>query len=162
MFVAELGAIVFKNLAPQRLRFLHDRMQQAAYGMLDDQAKREAHLRIGLLLQSSVADVVDAIIDDFLWFVKWKERYPTKFFYYFGHTFDREMLFQLADFLNIEPDKRWCDISLEIFEVQNMSYGYTEDLLEHYDNAVKSRFRDYPRFCRNLLRFTEDCSPSRQ
>ena len=42
---------------PTRLRFLHDRMQQAAYGMLNEQAKREAHLRIGSLLQSSVADV---------------------------------------------------------------------------------------------------------
>lgn len=41
----------------QRLRFLHDRVQQAAYGMLTEQAKREAHLRIGSLLQSSIADV---------------------------------------------------------------------------------------------------------
>ena len=42
---------------PTGLRFLHDRMQQAAYGMLNEPAKREAHLRIGSLLQSSVADV---------------------------------------------------------------------------------------------------------
>jgi predicted ATPase/transcriptional regulator with GAF, ATPase, and Fis domain/tRNA A-37 threonylcarbamoyl transferase component Bud32 len=47
------------DVAPEstRLRFLHDRVQQAAYGMLDEPAKREAHLRIGSLLQSSVADV---------------------------------------------------------------------------------------------------------
>ena len=41
-----------------RFRFLHDRVQQAAYAMLTEPAKREAHLRIGSQLQSRVADVV--------------------------------------------------------------------------------------------------------
>ncbi len=41
---------------PSRLRFLHDRVQQAAYGMLSKRAKAELHRRIGLALKSSVAD----------------------------------------------------------------------------------------------------------
>ncbi len=41
---------------PSRLRFLHDRVQQAAYGMLSEEAKREVHLRIGLSLKSSLPD----------------------------------------------------------------------------------------------------------
>ena len=39
-----------------RLRFSHDRVQQAAYAMLSEEAKHRLHLQIGLQLQSSVPD----------------------------------------------------------------------------------------------------------
>ena len=41
---------------PSRLRFLHDRVQQAAYGLLSKRAKTALHLRTGLALKSSVSD----------------------------------------------------------------------------------------------------------
>ena len=41
---------------PSRLRFLHDRVQQAAYGMLSKQAQTEAHACIGLALKSNLSD----------------------------------------------------------------------------------------------------------
>ena len=41
----------------QRLRFLHDRVQQAAYAMLSEQLKKDIHLQIGLQLQVSILDV---------------------------------------------------------------------------------------------------------
>ncbi|MCR9142856.1 MAG: AAA family ATPase [bacterium] len=37
-------------------RFLHDRVQQAAYGMMDEAKKAEVHLSIGRLLHSSIAN----------------------------------------------------------------------------------------------------------
>ena len=40
----------------KRLRFLHDRVQQAAYGLLTGETKREVHLKIGLQLRSSLSD----------------------------------------------------------------------------------------------------------
>ena len=44
----------------RRLRFLHDRVQQAAYAMLTEQRKREVHLQIGLQLESSLSDTAKA------------------------------------------------------------------------------------------------------
>ena len=42
---------------PQRFRFLHDRVQQAAYAMLSEDLKKEIHLQIGVQLQGSIPDV---------------------------------------------------------------------------------------------------------
>ncbi len=44
----------------QRLRFLHDRVQQAAYEMLSEELKKEIHLQIGLQLQASIPDVAQS------------------------------------------------------------------------------------------------------
>ena len=42
---------------PQRFRFLHDRVQQAAYEILSEEMKKQIHLQIGSQLQGSVPDV---------------------------------------------------------------------------------------------------------
>ncbi len=41
----------------QKFRFLHDRVQQAAYAMLSEQLKQEIHLQVGLQLQASILNV---------------------------------------------------------------------------------------------------------
>ena len=42
------------------LRFLHDRVQQAAYEMLSEELKKEIHLQIGLQLQANIFDVAQS------------------------------------------------------------------------------------------------------
>ena len=44
----------------QRLRFLHDRVQQAAYEMLSNELKKEIHLKIGVQLQGNIPDVAQS------------------------------------------------------------------------------------------------------
>ncbi len=48
-----------------KLQFLHARVQQAAYALIDDERKHAAHLQIGrLLLRNSPADSLEANVFD--------------------------------------------------------------------------------------------------
>ena len=44
----------------QRFRFLHDRVQQAAYEMLSEELKKEIHFQIGVQLQASISEVAQS------------------------------------------------------------------------------------------------------
>ncbi len=50
-----LGETRDGSAAQSRLRFLHDRVQQAAYSLLSEERRREAHLRIGRALVSELS-----------------------------------------------------------------------------------------------------------
>lgn len=108
----------------------------------------------GLPEDASVEQVVDAILDEYLWVMEARAGHPERFHVFFEHDAGRSTLTGLADFLELEPLESWLDGAGQAFDVKSR-YDHPAALLEHYRLAVEKRFTDHPDFGAQLLRFVD-------
>jgi len=106
----------------------------------------------GLDARTPIERVVLAILDEFRWFIEWRERRPDRFFCVFAHEFGRPMLRSMAQFLDIAPDEKWSDNALAVFQNES-SYVHSPELRDCYAAAVHERFSSHPEFGGKLLAF---------
>jgi hypothetical protein len=106
----------------------------------------------GLGAQPGEFEVVQAVLNEILWFAELERAYPDHFFSYFEHEISREMLVRLATFLQLEPNERWLDNALSVMKV-NDGYNHDSQLIDFYRQYVKERFVDFPSLSTGLLDF---------
>ncbi len=106
----------------------------------------------GLDKNSGEEETISAILDEYKWFLEIRERRPEKYFYFMQYDFDREMLINLTNFLDLEIDEIWIQDALNIYEMRS-SYKYSAKILDHYKKEVKAKFQEYPQFAEELLKF---------
>jgi len=104
--------------------------------------------------RAGVGEVIEAILDEFLWFLELKKQHPDRLFYYFEHEFGNKIVRDMGDFLSIDADEQWCKNSLEAFDVKSR-YKHPEDIVDIYKKAIEDKLSIYPSFCKKLLQFTE-------
>lgn len=97
--------------------------------------------------------VIDAILDEFVWFEGLRARRPERFFVFYEHSAGHAMLKSLATFLDLEPLDAWLDPATRAFEVKSR-YDHPAELIEYYRRAVTQRFAEQPELEAELLRFT--------
>ena len=101
---------------------------------------------------SSVEQVLDAVLEEFLWFNKRQAENPDRFFCFFEHDFNPRMLAHLAGFLQLTPLEEWLANSMKVFEIKS-GYDHPAELIEFYQKRVDDKFSDYPDFAENLSKF---------
>jgi hypothetical protein len=106
----------------------------------------------GLTNEASVEQVIDAILDEYLWVQTLRVRHPERFFVFFEHSTGRDTLAALARFLELEPLDSWLDPATEAFEVK-ARYDHPQELVERLQAGVESRFADHPDFADGLRAF---------
>lgn len=105
--------------------------------------------------RANLPAVVDGILDEFAWFFDLEQRWPDRFFHFFEHGFDRAMLADLADFLQLPRDGGWMDRAVEAFEIKS-GYEHDRKLVEHFRTGVARRFGDRPEIAEPLVAFVAD------
>ena len=102
---------------------------------------------------TSVYEVLHAVMDEIHWFATQKKKYPGRFFYYFQHSISREMLAELATFLKLDPNEVWLSNAMSVMIVKS-NYEHDSALLSFYRKTVKDKFWHLPVLSEKLMKFT--------
>jgi len=113
-----------------------------------------ADLFPGISSDSPLPQVVTAILEEFQWFAKLQAQFPYRFFHYFEHSFNRQMLTDMAEFLRLEPDEEWIENAQAAFKIKK-HYDHSPELIAHYHAEVNRLFGEFPDFAEQLAIFVE-------
>lgn len=107
---------------------------------------------MGISENPDLRETTRAILEEIYWVAELKERFPDRFFMYFEHTIDRELLVRLAGFLKLEVQPDWIEKAITAMEIKK-GYEHESGLLTWYREHVGQRFGRFPALREKLLRF---------
>lgn len=117
--------------------------------------QRTGHAKqLGLGEGAPVTAILDAVLEEILWVVELKQRYPKRFFYFLENDFQSDTVDQLASFLDLPVDEAWKQAVLEAFD-SDRRYQHEQNLVRSYKEMVQNKFAPYPQFSARLLAFVE-------
>ncbi len=104
----------------------------------------------GLNPASTVEQVLEAVLDEFAWFIRLQQQYPDRFFHFFAHAVTNETFADLAAFLKLDALDSWIEQCFTAFEVRS-SYLHPQSLKEFFEKLVNEKFPHYPEFSEKLM-----------
>jgi hypothetical protein len=134
-----------------RLRFLlpiRNPMDCAVSNLKTD----HKYLFRGLPENPTTADMTRAILDEIFWFAGLQREFPDRFFHFFEHQISRELLVELADFLQLSRDETWIQNALATLEIKS-GYDHDESLVDSYRDYVNEKGAPFPELSEGLLTF---------
>ena len=117
---------------------------------------KTSHVNIfeGLNTKSTKIEVLQAILDEILWFAELQKLYPDRFFCYFEHEISRNMLVSLATFLQLEPLESWLNDAVSVMKTKS-SYEHDNNSIAFYRQYVNDKFIRFPVLSAGLLFFID-------
>jgi hypothetical protein len=106
----------------------------------------------GLKRSTPPREVVQAILDEIVWFARLRSEFPDRFHYFFEHEICPTMLADLATFLELDPDETWIDNAMAAMKI-NPGYGHDDSLVCSYLDSVNDKCADFPELSRGLQAF---------
>ena len=147
----DLGSIFDKD---ERLRFLLP-IRNPFDCAMSNLKTGQASIFSGLNNQSSLIEVLQAILNEIHWVAGLQRRYPGRFFTYFENDISPEMLVNLATFLKLDPSESWLTSAISAMQLKYSNYSYGDDVIEWYQKSVKENFTQFPDLSAGLLHFSE-------
>lgn len=102
----------------------------------------------------TIEDVVEAVLDEFLWFLEQQDKTPDRFLWFFASDFGPSTLERIAEFLALDADQVWMENGLAAFAVES-EYRHPPALVAHFEHVAKQRFSAHPEFLDGLLDYVD-------
>jgi hypothetical protein len=144
----DLGAIFRQNGELRFLMPVRNPMDCAISNLQTGHAARFSSCS----MNSSVVEVLGAVLEELSWFLGLQRTFPDRFFCYYENAFEASWCGEIASFLEIAPDLRWQEDVLKVFEIKP-SYPHPEELLAKYRAVVDASFVEFPDVRERLLAF---------
>ncbi|NBB95021.1 MAG: hypothetical protein GVY16_04700 [Planctomycetes bacterium] len=104
----------------------------------------------GLDTPAGPAAVMRGIVDDVVWFARWQQEYPQRFFHFFAFDASVATLVQLAGFMGLDPREDWLERAMSVVNIRSR-YQHEASLIEAYREYVDARTPDMPNLRTALL-----------
>jgi len=102
----------------------------------------------------SFFDVLDAILNEIVWFVELEQKYPDRFFHFYEYDITKETLMALAAFLCLDRREDWLSRALTATIIKS-GYHHDEDKVRFYSNCIEDKVQQNPALLEGLQRFIE-------
>lgn len=103
---------------------------------------------------STLRNVLDSILNEYLWFLELSQVYPERFFYYYEHSFNEKVASDVAAFLQLEPETEWLKTVMSNYKIKS-GYEHHPDMVMYYREAIRKHFMPYPDVLRSLEAFAQ-------
>ena len=104
--------------------------------------------------QSTLQDIIKAILDEFLIYFQNQKKRTVHFFHFYEHTFDKNVLEKFCEYMSLPFDDQWCDDVIKIYNIKP-SYNHSPDDINFYKKYVSEIFSEFPIESKQLLKFVE-------
>ncbi|MGY8987375.1 MAG: hypothetical protein ACKVG7_02340 [Flavobacteriales bacterium] len=104
--------------------------------------------------QSTLQDIIKAILDEFLIYFQNQKKRIAHFFHFYEHTFDKNVLEKFCEYMSLPFDDQWCDDVIKIYNIKP-SYNHSPDDINFYKKYVSEIFSEFPIERKQLLKFVE-------
>ncbi len=136
-----------------RLRFMLPIRNPLDCAMSNLKTEHVRHFE-GLSSEPNAREVIQAVLEEIFWVAELRERFPTRFFWYFEHTIDATMLRQMAAFLKLEAGEAWLKAALAAMDIKK-GYVHSAADLEWYRHILVRQLSRFPALTTQLLRFAD-------
>jgi hypothetical protein len=144
----DLGAMFRQDPRPRFLLPIRNPMDCAVSNLKTGHVTRFP----GLSKSTPTREVVQAILDEIFWFGGLQKQFPERFHHFFEHEISREMLVDLARFLQLDPDETWITNALAAMQI-NPGYSHDESLVSFYCDYIEKKGAGLSELSRGLLAF---------
>ena len=104
--------------------------------------------------QSTLQDIIKAILDEFLIYFQNQKKSTSHFFHFYEHTFDKNVLEKFCEYMSLPFEDQWYDDVIKIYNIKP-SYNHSPDDINFYKKYVSEIFSEFPIESKQLLKFVE-------
>ena len=92
---------------------------------------------------ATLNSVLHGVLNEILWFVTLQHKHPDRFFTYYEHSINADVIAHMAVFLELYPEEEWINSVLSVYKIKSR-YDHHPGMIKYYQDFLYKYFSPYP------------------